>query len=362
MTGAAEDRTEFVADQFLDPFSGGTEVFTGIEFLGIEGHGLTDAGGHGEAEVGIDIDLGATGAAGDFDIGFGDAGGVGAEVTAELVDFGDQIFGDGGGAVEDEGIIAETGFEEGLFDGAEAFDIEVLFALEFVGTMAIADGDGEGIDAGLADEAKGFVGVGVMAVGGIAAALLAFIELGTDQVTEFAFDDGAMFMSVIDDLTAGIDIFGERLVGSVDHDGREAVVDALLAQFEGITVVEMDGDGDGGDGDGGFDQFTEVHGMGVGAGAAGNLEDDGGFFLFAGFDDGLDEFHIVHVEGTDGVFAFEGLGEELLGGGQWHRSNTGVGWIVPGMRWGRLDIGIAIAVVRDGRHEKMRVSREGGEV
>jgi hypothetical protein len=80
--------------------------------------GLADAGGHGEAEVGIDIDLGAAGAAGDFDIGFGDAGGVFSEFTAVPIDFGDQIFGDAGGAVEDEGIIAEAGIHEGLFDGA----------------------------------------------------------------------------------------------------------------------------------------------------------------------------------------------------------------------------------------------------
>lgn len=325
MTGAAEDAAEFMADQFLDLFAGGAEVLTGIECIRIEGHGFADTGGHGEAEVGIDIDLGTAGAAGDFDIGFGDAGGVLAEVAAELVDFGDQILRDGGSAVQDEGVIAEAGFEEGLFDGAEAIDIEVLFALEFVGAMAIADGDGEGIDAGLADEVEGFEGVGVMAAGGIAAAFFAFVELGADQVAEFAFDDGAVFMGVIDDLTADFDIFGEGFVGGIDHDGSEAFVDALLAQFEGIAVVEVDGDGDSGDGDGGFDQFAEVDGVGVGAGAAGDLEDDGGFFLFAGFDDGLDELHVIHVEGADGVFAFEGFSEELLGGGEWHKSKAGVG-------------------------------------
>ena len=34
----------------------------------------------------------------------------------------------------------------------QAVQIQVLFALEFVGAVGIADGDGQGIHAGLADE------------------------------------------------------------------------------------------------------------------------------------------------------------------------------------------------------------------
>ena len=34
-----------------------------------------------------------------------------------------------------------------LFDGLEPFEIEMLFALEFIGAMRIADGDGQRIHA-----------------------------------------------------------------------------------------------------------------------------------------------------------------------------------------------------------------------
>ena len=75
--------------------------------------------------------------------------------------------------------------------------------------------------------------------------------------------------------------------GGVDHDAGESFIDALLAQLEGVAVVQVHGDGDGGDADGGVDEFAEVDRVGVAAGALGDLEDDGGFFLLAGLDDGL---------------------------------------------------------------------------
>jgi hypothetical protein len=80
-------------------------------------------------------------------------------------------------------------------------------------------------------------------------------------------------------------------------------------------VVEVNGDRDVGEADGGFDEFLEVDRVGVLPGAFGDLEHDGGFFLFAGFDDGLEQFHVVDVEGAEGVFAAEGFGEKITGVG-----------------------------------------------
>ena len=59
------------------------------------------------------------------------------------------------------GIIAHAGIEQGFLDGLEAVEIEVLFALEFVGAVGIADGDGERIHAGLAHKFDGFIGMRV---------------------------------------------------------------------------------------------------------------------------------------------------------------------------------------------------------
>ena len=135
----------------------------GSNSFGFSNEGLADAGGHGEAQVGVDVHLGAAGSPGDFDVGLGDAGGVLAERATEFVDFLGELLRDAGGSVEDEGIIAETGIHQRFLDGFQPVDVEVLFALELVGAMAVADGDGEGIDAGFADELDGFVRVGVMA-------------------------------------------------------------------------------------------------------------------------------------------------------------------------------------------------------
>jgi len=110
MPSAAEDIADLVADEFLHLGAGSNQVFARIEFLWILGHDLADAGGECEAEVGVDIDLGAAGAAGDFNVSFRNASGILAELAAVLVNFGDEILGHAGGTVEDQGVIAETGF------------------------------------------------------------------------------------------------------------------------------------------------------------------------------------------------------------------------------------------------------------
>jgi hypothetical protein len=61
--------------------------------------------------------------------------------------------------------------------------------------------------------------------------------------------------------------------------------------------------------DGGFDQLLQVDGIGILACAFGDLQHDGRFFLFASLDDGLQKFHVVDVEGAEGVLAFQGFGE-----------------------------------------------------
>jgi hypothetical protein len=154
-----------------------------------------------------------------------------------------------------------------------------------------------------------------MAAGGMGAALFAFVELGADEVAEFGFHGAVMFVGVFDDLAGDLGVFLKGLVGGVNHDAGEALVDALFAKLEGVAVVEVDGDGDVGKADGRLDEFLEVNGVGVLAGALGDLEHQGGFFLLAGFDDGLNELHVVDVESAEGVFALEGLGEEVFGVG-----------------------------------------------
>jgi hypothetical protein len=195
----------------------------------------------------------------------------------------------------------------------------VLFALEFVGAVAVADGDGERIAAGFLDEFDGFVRVGVMAAGGMGAAFFAFVELRADQVAEFGFDGAIEFVGVFHDLAGDFDVLLERLVAGVNHHAGETFVNALFAQLEGVAVVQVDGDGDVGQADRRLDEFLEIDRVGVLAGALGNLEDQRRFFLFAGLNDGLDEFHVVDVERAERVFALQRLRKQFFGMCQWHK-------------------------------------------
>ena len=79
----------------------------------------------------------------------------------------------------------------------------------------------------------------------------------------------------------------------------------------------------------------------------GNLEHQRGFFLFAGLDDGLDEFHVVDVESAEGVFAFERLGEQVFGMCQWHKFMIGF--------WGRTArVSPTTAIIRIFRRMKIK--------
>ena len=170
--------------------------------------------------------------------------------------------------------------------------------------MAVANGDGEGIAAGFLDKLDGFFGLGVMAAGGMGTAFFAVIELGADQMTELGFDGSIIFMRVFNYFAGDFRIFFKRLMAGIDHDAGETFIDALLAEFEGIAMVQMDGDGDVRQADGGFDELLEIDGVRVLTRTLGYLKNQRSFFLFASLNDSLDELHVVDVEGAEGVLAF----------------------------------------------------------
>src|ERR1035438_2367454 len=68
VTSAAKHVFELVPDKVFNRLAGRAEVFARIEFLRIFRENLADAGGHGQAQVGVNIDLRATHAPRDFDV------------------------------------------------------------------------------------------------------------------------------------------------------------------------------------------------------------------------------------------------------------------------------------------------------
>src|SRR5437868_1388867 len=105
--------------------------------------------------------------------------------------------------------------------------------------------------------------MGVATAFGITAALFAIVVLSAHQHAEFAFDDAVMFVGVIDDAFARFNVLIEWFVAGVDHHAGKAFIDAFLAQFEGVAVVQVDRDGDIGKADSGFNELFEIGGIGV---------------------------------------------------------------------------------------------------
>ena len=118
-------------------------------------------------------------------------------------------------------------------------------------------------------------------------------------------------------------LLGERhvlLIGevrTVDHHRREAHVDAALAQFERISVVEVQYDLGFGPAQflgvlhGSFGHVAQQGLVGVVARTLRYLEDDGRLGLGGSHDDSLELLHVVEVECRNGVTSFDGLGEHL---------------------------------------------------
>ena len=142
VTGAAKDVLDFVLDEFLHFRAGRAEVFPWIKFLRAFDEHLSNGGGHRKAQVGVNVDLRATNASGNFNVGFRHALGIG-HLSAVFIDFGDEFLRNAGSAVQHERIIAKTGIHEHFFDGLEPVQIQMLFALELVSAVRIADGDGK---------------------------------------------------------------------------------------------------------------------------------------------------------------------------------------------------------------------------
>ena len=83
------------SDDLLHGFASGLEIVTGIELFGRLPEDLANGAGDGEAAVGIDVDLADAVLNAELNFFDGDAPGF-LKVTAVLVDYVLEIFGNGG--------------------------------------------------------------------------------------------------------------------------------------------------------------------------------------------------------------------------------------------------------------------------
>ena len=80
----------------------------------------------------------------------------------------------------------------------------------------------------------------------------------------------------------------------------------------------MEADGQTSLNDGGLHQLHQIGVVGIGPGALGDLENQRGIDLFSGLRNSLNDFHVVDVEGADGVAAIVGFLEHFGSSNQWH--------------------------------------------
>ena len=295
------------------------EVLARIEVLGMLGEVLTDRRSHRKAGVAVDVDL-ADGALGGLaELALGNADRV-RKLAAELVDRIDFVLRDAGGAVKNDREAGEL-----LLDGLENVERErrrnelarlgvagALLGLELVCAVAGADRDGERIATGLGHEIDHFLGLRVVAD------LAGDLILNAGENTKLGLDRDIVLVGVGDNLLRKLHVLVIGKRRAVDHDGREAGVDAALAGLESVAVVEVKNDLGLlaaellGVFDSALGHVAENRGVGVLAGTLGDLHDHGRLGLDRCLDDGLHLLHCVEVERRDRVAAFDGLSEHLL--------------------------------------------------
>ena len=197
---------------------------------------------------------------------------------------------------------------QGRRDQNALFVAGALGSRELVCAVAGADGDGQGVTAGLGNEFLDLFRTGIGS--GVRSDLDLILDAG--EGAKLGLDDDAVVMRVLDDLLGDLDVLGKGLGGRVDHDGGEAAVNAGLACLEIGAVVQMQDDGDlGAFGNSSLNQLDQIGVVGVGTRALGDLKDDRSVLFLAGFGDTLNDLHVVDVESADGVAAVVSLLEHF---------------------------------------------------
>ena len=304
--------------ELLHVVAGGTQVLAGVELGGFGGEDLADGGGHGQTRVGVDVDL-ADGALGGLaKLLLGNAHGS-LQRTAVLVDRLDFLLGNRRRTVQHDGEARKL-----LLDGGQYVESQgrrnqtarlgiygALLGGELVGSVRGSDRNGQRIHARLGHKIHDLFGFGVVADFG------GYLVLDAGQHAQFAFDRHVVFVCILHDLLRQGDVFVVGKCRTVDHHRREAHVHAALAQFERISVVEVQHDLGFGPAQflgvlyGSFGHVAQQGLVGVVARTLRYLEDDGRLGLGGSHDDSLELLHVVEVECRNGVTSFDGLGEHL---------------------------------------------------
>ena len=257
---------------------------------------LPNGPGHRQTQVGVDVDLADRQLGSMAQLILGHADGAG-HLAAVGIDHLYIILRHRGGAVEHNG---ESGQPLGNLLQHVETQLGLGPGLKLVSAVGGADGNGQGVAAGLGDELLHFLGAGI---GGILRRDL-HIVLDTGQGAQLGLHHHAVVVGILHHLLGDLDVFGEGLGRGVDHDGGKAAVNAGFAGLKVGAVVQVQDDGNfGALQHRRLDQLDQVCVVGISPGTLGDLQDDRGLLLPAGFRDALHDFHIVDIESAYGIAA-----------------------------------------------------------
>ncbi|KFM94101.1 hypothetical protein DJ90_6472 [Paenibacillus macerans] len=157
------------------------------------------------------------------------------------------------------------------------------------------------VDSSFIYDADAFVEVGILNPAGN-------IVFLTADGTDFRFYGNAFGMSVFNDFLRHGDVFVDRMVGAVDHNGSKSGVDRFLTFIKTGTMIKMDGYRNGN-----FHVMQQAfHHFNNGVEAAhmagctlGYAKDYRGLLFFGGSENRLGPFQVVDVVLTHCVFALK---------------------------------------------------------
>src|SRR5690606_15206344 len=231
------------------------------------------------------------------------------DLTTMVVDDLQPVLRHGRGTVHDEMGIGQAAMD--LANAIDGEDVARRRARELVGAVAGTDGNGQRVDIGVSDEARGFFGIGQQlaviehALGADTVFLTGHAGFQRTEAADFAFHADAAGVRhfhgtarhahVVVVVHRRLAVFTQR---AVHHHRGEAQLDGTLAHRGRYAVVLVHDDGNVRELlDGRLDQVLEEVGTGVLACPGRGLQDDRTVDLVGAHHDGAHLFEVVDVEG-----------------------------------------------------------------
>ena len=328
LTFAAELDVALLANR-LGGFTRRLEPFAGIKFFRVLSQKLAHRTGHGQADVGVDVDL----AHAELDgfLNLFDRHAVGFfHVAAVLANDGQQLLRHARRAMHHQVGVGNTTVD--FHDALNRQDVTGGLARELVSAVAGANGNGQRVQLGALDEVGRLLGVGQQlfarhhGIGAVAVFLVALHGLERAKAAQLAFHRDTELVRHVHHLASDFDVVvvaGDGLaIGfqtAVHHDGAETQVHRALADAGVLAVVLVHDQRNVRVGfDCGLDQMLDERLAGIFACACTGLQNDRCAGFIGGFHDGLNLLEVVDVESRNAVGVLGGVVEQFAHGNESH--------------------------------------------